>query len=515
MWLLILALLQRGGRMMPGSQVLGIGLGGRSPRAAQMRLEAHWEDRPIEVTLPTGNTAVPPAELGIYLDGPETIRSLWHAGRRSQDPWRRLWPAARHAISPSLGLDLEAGVATLQRLAATERLEAVDARLGIRDGALWAETGRPGLEIDVVATSIRLQAELDRIVEAGRLESILRQLPPRVADPEPARDRAAALLQQDLRLDLWDPVSNRERAHSVAAGTWRAWVRPVIDPASPGRPRWLMSSAVIDPDRIASLSVLDASTYVEPEELQRALVEALDGGRTELRLRLHHRPRQHQVAAGETLAAIGRIHGIPYPWIQAANPGSGDRLRAGQMLQIPPADHFIQRPIVEGKRIVVDLDAHRTRVYQDGLLRWDWPSSSGVVESPTAPGVYQVQSLEAEAYASAWQLRMPYFIGIYQPAPSATVTNGFHGQPIHDRLGPLWLGQIGMRVTYGCILLDDPNAAQLYEWAEPGVIVELRSASGPRLPGSSLGLPRRAPVGPAIANRSLPVDPLVAPGASW
>jgi lipoprotein-anchoring transpeptidase ErfK/SrfK len=30
-----------------------------------------------------------------------------------------------------------------------------------------------------------------------------------------------------------------------------------------------------------------------------------------------------------------------------------------------------------------------------------------------------------------------------------------------------------MDVTYGCILLSNENAAQLYDWAEQGVIAEI------------------------------------------
>jgi lipoprotein-anchoring transpeptidase ErfK/SrfK len=39
----------------------------------------------------------------------------------------------------------------------------------------------------------------------------------------------------------------------------------------------------------------------------------------------------------------------------------------------------------------------------------------------------------------------------------------------------LWTNNLGTRVTYGCILLSSENATQLYNWAENGVIVEIRA----------------------------------------
>ena len=47
--------------------------------------------------------------------------------------------------------------------------------------------------------------------------------------------------------------------------------------------------------------------------------------------------RAHTVAAGETLAAIARKHGLTLPALQAANPGvNPKKLHAGQTLNLPP-----------------------------------------------------------------------------------------------------------------------------------------------------------------------------------
>jgi LysM repeat protein len=191
-------------------------------------------------------------------------------------------------------------------------------------------------------------------------------------------------------------------------------------------------------------------------------------------LRIVHHERQHVVQSGETLSTIARDYGIPYPWIQQANPGVGDALQLGQVLTIPSPDVLLPLPVVENKRIVVSLSQQKTWVYENGALKWEWLLSTGIPSSPTAPGVFQIQTHEPNAYASNWNLWMPYFMGIYRPVPTSDFMNGFHGFPTRSGSTLLWTDDLGHPVTYGCILTSTENALALYEWAEEGVVVEVR-----------------------------------------
>ena len=110
---------------------------------------------------------------------------------------------------------------------------------------------------------------------------------------------------------------------------------------------------------------------------------------------------------------------------------------------------------------------------EDGKVKWDWVVSTGLPDSPTSPGVYQVQSHEGTAYANQWDLHMPFFMGIYKPSPDGEVMNGFHGFPSRDKKQLLWTKNLGRPVTYGCVLLSTENAETLYNWANEGVIVEI------------------------------------------
>src|SRR5690606_11597904 len=209
------------------------------------------------------------------------------------------------------------------------------------------------------------------------------------------------------------------------------------------------------------------------DDAVQTVQDAISKRRTQAYVRIRHHDTQHTVQPGETITSIAWDYGVPYPWIQQANPGLGDTLSVGQSITIPSADNFFDFPVVPNKRIVVSISQQRTRVYENGQLKWDWPASTGINSSPTWPGVYQIISHVPNADAANWNLWMPNFLGVYRPVPGQEFTNGFHGFPTRGGSQLLWTNNLGTRVTYGCILLSSDNARLLYDWAEDGVIVEI------------------------------------------
>jgi lipoprotein-anchoring transpeptidase ErfK/SrfK len=213
--------------------------------------------------------------------------------------------------------------------------------------------------------------------------------------------------------------------------------------------------------------------FVEPSAAIPALTDAFKNSQRETKLQISHGEREHVVKAGETLSSIAFDYGMPYPWIQAANPGLGDALFVGNRIKIPSQDRLLPLPVVENKRIIINMTKQKMQAYENGKLKWDWAASTGIPSSPTSPGVFQIQTHEEMAYAGQWNLYMPWFMGIYRPVPNQDFMNGFHGFPSRDRRQLLWTKDLGHRVTYGCILLSTDNAKTLYDWAEKGVVVEI------------------------------------------
>ena len=86
-------------------------------------------------------------------------------------------------------------------------------------------------------------------------------------------------------------------------------------------------------------------------------------------------------------------------------------------------------------------------------------------------GEFEILNKIDVAYASTWDLDMPYWMGIYW---SGTLQNGIHALPIVRYNGyKLWDGFLGQPVSYGCVILSDEDAATLYQWANVGVKIKV------------------------------------------
>ncbi len=125
-----------------------------------------------------------------------------------------------------------------------------------------------------------------------------------------------------------------------------------------------------------------------------------------------------------------------------------------------------------GKEVVVDISDQRTYLYQNGVLINSFLVSTGEPGRDTAPGHYQILDKIPMAYASTWDLDMPYWLGIYWAGP---LENGFHALPTVRNTGyTLWDGYLGQRVSYGCIILSLADAEILYNWVDIGTPVTIR-----------------------------------------
>ncbi len=211
---------------------------------------------------------------------------------------------------------------------------------------------------------------------------------------------------------------------------------------------------------------------MDGEKYGAELAQAILQGQESLIL-ISHRPTEYIVQPGETLIGISWKVGLPFWKILEANPNlNPDALQAGQSLIIPSKDEMLPLPVIPNKRIVISISQQRLWAYQDGNLLSKHLISTGVNRSPTQPGIFQVRTHELEAYASVWDLTMPHFLGIYEAWPG--FMNGIHGLPMLSNGRRLWKNILGKPASYGCIILDLDEAEWLYNWAENGVVVEIK-----------------------------------------
>jgi lipoprotein-anchoring transpeptidase ErfK/SrfK len=460
-------------RVMPGVSAYGVPLSGLPQDEAAAAIAARWDEQ--TVVLQNGELAVPvaPADLGMVIDADATARAAADKGR-SIDSLRALATerAAWFDTPPVWRFDPEMARRTLSQLAPQLAVAPVDATIDLSSGRAVAVPATEGRALDIELTLAALSADPAGVLRDGRLSLEVRPVPAAVTDVSAAVDEANRLLTTAVTLEVYDPVRDEQINWRVEPSAWVPLLRLAIDPAT-GEFGWSLDRQI----GVAYLDTLESQLgdgrYLDEDQTLAALSEAIQAQAASATTVVNYPERRHVVQPGETLSSIGFDYGIPYPWIQQLNPGV-DSLTAGQEIAIPAADALLPLPVVPNKRIIVSLSEQRTWVYENGQVKWEWPSSTGIKSSPTAPGIFQIQSHEPNAYAGNWDLWMPSFMGIYRPVPSSDFMNGFHGFPTRGNSQLLWTGDLGHPVTYGCILLSSDNAALLYDWAEEGVVVEVR-----------------------------------------
>lgn len=175
-----------------------------------------------------------------------------------------------------------------------------------------------------------------------------------------------------------------------------------------------------------------------------------------------------QEAAGELAPALESYQKA----IQILPDAPEARLKAEEVtLRLnPSAPGPTLEPVVE-KRIVVDISDQRTYLYENDEVVNEFIVSTGEPGQDTAIGEFEIQSKIPMAYASTWNLDMPFWLGIYYAGP---LENGFHALPtVRDTGVRMWDGYLGQRVSYGCIVLGMEDAETLYNWAELGTPVSI------------------------------------------
>lgn len=460
--------------IMPGVFIGNVNVGNRSMADAAAALEANWEKQLVLLEGSDSNWMASPDQLGISLDSTATVQ-LAHLRGRSLRSIEKIVATGRPTpVQPLWSFDRASAESYLLELAPQIAHPAIDASVIIVDGRAEASPPAVGRELDIRATLAVLEQDPDQVLSNRRLHLATASVEPAVTDVSSAVGAANELLANMITINAFDPINGETVRHQLAPESWSSWLNLEIVDAQAGQFSWSVDEQELHNYLMALSASLGPGRYMDLAQAGTTVTRSIEDRTYEGYVRVYHHDRQHIVQVGETLSSIGRDYGVPYPWIQQANPALDSGLFAGQSLTIPSPDTLLPLPVVANKRIVVSLTEQRVRVYQDGELLWEWLASTGINESPTSPGIFQIQSHEPNAYASNWNLWMPHFMGVYRPVPTSDFMNGFHGFPTRNGSTLLWTGDLGHKVTYGCILISSDNAVKLYDWAEEGMVVEIR-----------------------------------------
>lgn len=460
----------------PHIKVGGVDVGGLTVEAARARLAEAFPAPEQQIVLRVAEKGwrYTLASLGVGYDVDGMARAAFAVGRERSGlaalvDARRVTRAGVDLPLRQTPADPARIRAALQALAAEIDRPTREAALQFGPGTVTALPGQDGRKLDVEASLIRVQ----QAIAAGKTEVTLAifTYPAQLIAPEPAYSQAREMLREPLVLVLDDPLTGFSARAVLPIETLSAWFSTqreetgltlrVDEEALRG---WLEAQV---------LPLLGTERTLDVDALAQDALTALWEGQHTLSPRIEHPAQTYVVRAGDSLAALSRRFGMPLWRILEANPGlAADQLYAGETIIIPSIDVLFPYPLVPGKRIEIDLRTQRLRAYEDDRPRFEFIISSGLPDYPTLPGRFQVLLKEPEAYATRWDLQMPYFMGIYLEGPD--FYNGIHELPINAAGQRLWSGYLGRPASFGCIILNVGDAQALYDWAPLGTLVIIR-----------------------------------------
>jgi lipoprotein-anchoring transpeptidase ErfK/SrfK len=455
----------------PNVRVANFTIGTLTTEQATVALAQQLPAQEVLLVHSSGAWPVTVADLGLTMDFEATVEQAHEVGRTISG--LRQAASGELEVEPVWMLDANQATDLLARLAPEVGVEPQNARVVIEGGQARALPAQEGLALDLEMTLNYLKANPTEVVRTGRLPLATYPVAAQITDAEVFVSEAQRYLSKEVTVRAFDPIANETAEWEIGPRDWQEWLSLVVTPGDREPYSWMVDEHKAQQYLASAWPWLGEQRYLDADEIVPQMIDVLTSGRTGIDVRVYHQPLQHTVRPGESYSSIGYNYGIPYPWIQQANPGI-DTLSVGDVVTVPSPDDMLPLPVVTDKRVVVSISQQRAWVYEDGQIKWEWPVSTGISSSPTSPGIFQIQSHEQEAYANNWDLNMPHFMGIYRPVPTSDFMNGFHGFPNRDGFNLLWTGDLGTPVTYGCILLSSENAQALYNWAEEGVVVEIQ-----------------------------------------
>ena len=462
----VIAMISYSNGILPGVEVAGVDVGGLSVDEAENVLGSQWQ----QIILQDGERrwTIEPGELGLQLNAAETAKAAYERGRGSGNVIAALFGTEQ--VAPQFSVEEASLQPRLTILAEHVGLPAKNAGVAVVNGIVEATPPQNGRQLDIAAAADLLMHAGAQTLSDGVLELPMVAVAPHIHDATPMLETARALLSNPLVVRLYDPVTGDIVDWTQSPENWATWLT-----ATSRETGFTLTAdvAAVRAFLVDQARALDNTRYLKFDEAAEQIQKAISSNNTRPTIRVYHHDRMHTVASGDSIIGIAWDYGVPYPWIQQANPGV-DHLIIGQTITIPSPDNFLPFEVMPDKRIVVSISQQHVWVYENGALKWDWVASTGINSSPTWPGIYQVISHVPNAYAANWDLYMPQFIGVYQPIPGSAFTNGFHGFPTRGGGQLLWENSLGTRVTYGCILLSNASVQLLYDWAEEGVVVEIQ-----------------------------------------
>ena len=462
---------------------LNTSISGMNLDEAATALNKTWDERlKINLVL-NGETLreVSPSELGLTLD----------AGAMAQQAMDIRWLGfpMGYDIPPLVKADFGVGQSYLLGLVDTVYIPSYDAGFAYQNDQLVAMAGTPSRELDMMLVLENLMSNPNNIIKTKRLDLLTSSTPPKSVDGSPYLSDASTFINQNFRLIGYNPFDD-------TSTPWTSTKEEIAKWLAVGPNGLIVREAAFKQFLDALNGQYRASgdgRYLDTKEAIAQMQTALDTLSDRAYLRVRYSPGTLDLESGDWGQRIARRLGLPFGLISEVNQNlNWDLLEIGQTINLPTRDLVIPETPVPNKRIIVDLERRYLVAYENGEVKFSWMVSIGRFDAPTIPGVFQILSHTEKAYGSGFSLCgdsgcsqwvMDWFMGIYEISPG--LMNGFHGAVLLPNGAYLDDGNIGNESTFGCVMGNNEQAKQLFDWAELGTIVEVISSEFP--PQSELG----------------------------
>jgi LysM repeat protein len=416
------------------------------------------------------------ASFGLTVDATSTAYLAYQQGREGQgfESVLNLFTTLRSGavIDYVIALDAVMAKAHLEDWAARAFIPAEDDAIALEGREIILTNAKDGMAVDVLASlDLIIKDPFSVRIDHQMIPLVMTTSPSQSYDTQNALESLQRMVNAEFEISAYDPVTDEQFSWS---------------PSDDELPRWIDISLesdgfVVDlrPDQMREFveginADLGDGRALESDRVVTNLVAQITGAPQPVEpLIIEYLPSSYVVQPGDNLVSISFKIGLPYWKLYETNPQLASRgLVVGEELVVPPKDDMLSLPVIPEKRIVISLLEQTMWVYEDRELLFEHVVSTGIPNSPTLPGIFQINSHVENAYASIWDLSMPHFLGIYDAVPG--LTNGIHGLPLLSSGRRLWADVLGNPASYGCIILDLDAAEHLFYWAEEGVVVEIR-----------------------------------------
>lgn len=458
----------------PNISTLGLDLSGKSVEEATEILFIFWNDElQIDIMLNGEHlTRVRPSEVGLQLDATATAEAAKAAGLAGF--------LFGHEVDPVISSNYSDIQSYMLSLAQDVFIPSYEAGYAWRNETLVSLQGRASRELDVALSIQYIVDNSLAVVQNNRIELVADSTPPRVVESDPFYDQAHAFVTSNFVIEGYDPFTD----------TLEYWGTTKEEMAN-----WLVVASnglAIREDGLNGFvntlnGILDDPNnprYLDPAEVYASINTSFRAEESTTTVRIRYQDTSYILQDGDWGHRLSRRTGLPFFNIDLANPGvDWNNTVAGQRISMPSRDLVMPLTPISNKRIVVDLERLWLVAYEDGEIIFDWAVSDGRENAPTNPGIFQILDKTDIAFGSSFDLcndngdcgqwEMNYFMSIYEIGVG--LTNGFHGGVKLPNGYYLDGGSQQLSSTYGCVMSDDIEAELLYNWSEPGVVVEVIS----------------------------------------